>query len=154
MQKYHVRKGREGRKVSSQSNLVYWVMLCTALHLHDRLEVHSKVNRRLQWFLLLICSYLWKCRCALSFFGISYYIFCTVFFTNIIAFKFHRWRHNYIETSFYGLKWKNCYFLVQQKNNQIMKSIRNRLKDKQKLIHEQEQVISGKVSIHGGGVIC
>ena len=35
-----------------------------------------------------------------------------------------------------------------------MKSIRNRLKDKQKLIHEQEQVISGKVSIHGGGVIC
>ena len=32
-----------------------------------------------------------------------------------------------------------------------MESIRNRLKYKQKLIHELEQVVYGKVSLHGGG---
>ena len=85
-----------------------------------------------------------------KFFWVIIWYMPRCFFANIFFFKFHRWRHNYIETSFYGLKWKNCYFLVQQKNNQIMKSIRNRLKNKQKIIHEALQVLSSKVSLIRG----
>ena len=38
--------------------------------------------------------------------------------------------------NFYEFKRKDCYFLVQQKNNQVLKIIQNKLKDKHKLICE------------------
>ena len=60
--------------------------------------------------LFLLCYKLWKCRCEVIF--LEYHIMYAAL-SNIIVFKFHRWSHNYRVTSFYGLKYKDYYFLVQ-----------------------------------------